>query len=1366
MAPEAVVCIACGYDTRQGRQLRTEVTADPQWPPEYGPSSVKTRWAIILAVCAAVAAAVVFLLVWRPFWLPALGPRHEESEEEKYREAAAAFGGKQAPVDAGTLAEIREVFHRFQAAQMTADAGKIEHLCDADRIYQEHRRLGAFADVSPLQERKEVARLHKSFAKSMAQFAQFFAGGRYEVKWCRFLQDPSEAMAYTRFCDEEGDSVKIRWWLKKRDGSWRIYDLEELSTGMRLSDTSALLFISTSASPQRRAEFKRWFLQFQTLSSAVLAEDLAAAERALANLDSDSPLLPQRLRAVCWLLRATVYNASDRYTEALLFCARAAAVDADMPLLHLCRAVAYNGLDRYDEANRSAERYLEQLGDDAEGYLQLGVALTGLKRNDEAAAAFRQGLDDDPNSVPNLIGLVDVLPPGKEAEIGRRFARMTRRTERFQEMCDTFLEEENAPALETVLAVCGTTLGNEPQVHYYAAELHYLRRDCEALVQTLTDHRQSLLADEADRDWFEDRMIRGLIGLRRFDAAREQAEQSRKRSGDPWYPTLVHAASGNVQETAAGLQHCVERGDSPALFYADEILGPLLQTGPFAEVRTRFPDPDEQDPEVRKSAASALRKIEPKAAEKAAARVDETKFITPEELDKIPVGIKVVHEPKVSLATLTGKSERRSKYTWWYKTTVSAATEVTIVEFGGFAWQEGKWVVAGSFTGKPYAAEEFAEWYRCPNAILKPGTLYSDPTNWSTAPELKAGKTRWYFIGVDGQGRRVKGEAIIELKAAIDPNKPEDPGHEGLVAFEIKEVGGAMVVTFTGDNVTLEGARFRTVHDRLLRLAEQNGRKDFLLDLSNVRFVGEDALGMLIGLNKRIARAEGRLRLCSLQPEIQKVFVLLGFDRLFNIHRDVDEALKAVERIQKEELMVAEMSAGELSKRWRKESLEYVAATNEHVRRGMQTGWDQAGQPPQEKRQLLARRVIDAVREANKTGELADLRERFPPAHSPFIDMLEENGQPLAPMAILDDGRIVLGIGYENGHVVVIDGTKVEKVAGVLAFGRSPNRKYFAVARDKSIDIHEGWDGAKVASLNWPKLGPLEGVQPVEQLIPFPDGQRVVLATPDAIMAVESRRAQLLYPRDVKGLQESVEQVNLNNPHAAISPNGSLISISDRLVCQHLVFNDRYEVVGEISPLVDVSPCHTSFSGDGKLLTLSSFRLYNGATLGVPTSRFPGLSISNEVLHKRLVSESATGEKRIPGLGLIGRDDWFLEDTIVEIHKRVKELDQGLVLLDYNSRVYAAAWRGEEFIIGDAYGYLRAFDKAGKFLWQHFIGSSVSSIDVAPDGKTLVVTTYAGFVCILDLDTGKTDPFTIGTATHRERRRWLFWTKEPTPLVW
>src|SRR5687767_3021621 len=109
----------------------------------------------------------------------------------------------------------------------------------------------------------------------------------------------------------------------------------------------------------------------------------------------------------------------------------------------------------------------------------------------------------------------------------------------------------------------------------------------------------------------------------------------------------------------------------------------------------------------------------------------------------------------------------------------------------------------------------------------------------------------------------------------------------------------------------------------------------------------------------------------------------------------------------------------ELSNRWRKESERYVSAVNAYVARGQKEGWDKisAEEEPKETRQPLAHAVLDAVRRANKGTSLDDLRDRFPPAYEPFGPMLDENGQNLPVVLLLDDGRIVTRIGapYEAG---------------------------------------------------------------------------------------------------------------------------------------------------------------------------------------------------------------------------------------------------------------------------------------------------------------------------------------------------------------
>jgi hypothetical protein len=91
-----------------------------------------------------------------------------------------------------------------------------------------------------------------------------------------------------------------------------------------------------------------------------------------------------------------------------------------------------------------------------------------------------------------------------------------------------------------------------------------------------------------------------------------------------------------------------------------------------------------------------------------------------------------------------------------------------VQEFGSFAWHDGKWVFS-NFTGKVFSGQDFADWYSCPEGRLLPGSEATDPSNWSGGIEqLQAGKMRWFFIGTDDSGRRVKGEAVVELLAEVE----------------------------------------------------------------------------------------------------------------------------------------------------------------------------------------------------------------------------------------------------------------------------------------------------------------------------------------------------------------------------------------------------------------------------------------------------------------------------------------------------------------------------------------------------------------------------------------------------------------------
>jgi hypothetical protein len=430
---------------------------------------------------------------------------------------------------------------------------------------------------------------------------------------------------------------------------------------------------------------------------------------------------------------------------------------------------------------------------------------------------------------------------------------------------------------------------------------------------------------------------------------------------------------------------------------------------------------------------------------------------------------------------------------------------------------------------------------------------------------------------------------------------------------------------------------------------------------------------------------------------------------------------------------------------WQRKVYKYTSAVNAFVERGLREGWEKAGAEP--KAPSLKRLVplaLDAVRKANRTGKLEKLRDRWPPAHHPLIPLLGKNGQSIPTLCLLDDLTVLARIGaeYEKGRVVHIAGESVTEVPGIEYFGRSPNRRYFAIARRGGVSMTDGWQGAEVTFCPWPTgkedvparydVQPLDDLPRPKQLIPFPDGRRVLLVSNEGIFVLSSKEARRILPtkEDLRVFFEWLRKeypgdeltISLDMAHGAVSPNGKLIAAG----CQdskHLVFNARLKLIGEIGHQSEY-PHYAVFSSKGGMIAFNSCHFYNGVTVGVRTKLLPGLT-----------TESYQEDERTP----------ILEDE---------------------SRVYAAVHRADEFIIGNAGGYILAFSEKSEPRWRHFIGSSIGAIDISPDGKTLVVSTYAGFISIIRLDAGQQAPYQIGNGNHLELRRWLFWKKEPRPLIW
>ncbi len=361
------------------------------------------------------------------------------------------------------------------------------------------------------------------------------------------------------------------------------------------------------------------------------------------------------------------------------------------------------------------------------------------------------------------------------------------------------------------------------------------------------------------------------------------------------------------------------------------------------------------------------------------------------------------------------------------------------------------------------------------------------------------------------------------------------------------------------------------------------------------------------------------------------------------------------------------MDTDDLSLTWLERSRAYVAAVNEFAARDIATRGESRLEPLTETRADIAPAVLDAVRAANRAGTLDGLRERFPPTIEPYLEYAAKV-LAIEPLLLPDGGGIIarVGKGYQENRFgfVLISGEGYERLEGVHAVDRCPNRRYFAIADDTSVTIMDGWRGVVTKRLAFP-IG-LEGIpdgyvvppSPFETsflttLTPLPDGERALLASSDGVWVLTGNGAVRLLPtRD--SLSEYFADLRKDTPncdlvasldmeHGAVSSDGRWIAAGSQ-VSKHLLFRaDTYESVARIGPHGEY-PHFALFSADDAHVAFNACHFYDGATIAVATADAPGMDT-----------------------------DYYQTDLRIKV-------------IDAEARVYAGAARGDEFLLGDAYG--------------------------------------------------------------------------------
>jgi len=102
-----------------------------------------------------------------------------------------------------------------------------------------------------------------------------------------------------------------------------------------------------------------------------------------------------------------------------------------------------------------------------------------------------------------------------------------------------------------------------------------------------------------------------------------------------------------------------------------------------------------------------------------------------------------------------------------------------------------------------------------------------------------------------------------------------------------RDAGGWTVVDLFGEIDFGKSRELRAFVDPLVK-----GGTKLLFNLAGVNYMDSTALATLVACRRQLAESSGSLRICCLTPRVQSLISITRLDRVFEIFKTEDEAIK------------------------------------------------------------------------------------------------------------------------------------------------------------------------------------------------------------------------------------------------------------------------------------------------------------------------------------------------------------------------------------------------------------------------------------------------------------------------------------------
>lgn len=398
----------------------------------------------------------------------------QETSSEKRDAVRDAFGSASAATSssgAGPIdkAELDAFFTKLGASYRAADGPAIVATWDYAMTLALAEQQG-FTLPANIDRAKLAAGISAAQREQLATTAKYTAWDQHEIT--RFVnldpKDNDEVQVYLRQYSSVTGAGRTRWWLRKRDGVWGIYDFEELTTGLRLS---TILGVGLVAARDKEG----WAARSAELLSAIQAgaegrlDDVEAGLKKLSGVS-----FPPALQAFLHYLEGNVLLAKGDADGALREFELSLKLNSDFVMVELSRMAASSTKGDYKASLEAGRRYEGAVGDDADLKYQRAWAHRGLKEVEEAERLLKSCLDEVADQPDCLAELADLLPAARTSELDARLTKLRDFDVALRAALDASLDQSQTKGAKSLLEAAKRVKPASPVPSEYAPRVKAL----------------------------------------------------------------------------------------------------------------------------------------------------------------------------------------------------------------------------------------------------------------------------------------------------------------------------------------------------------------------------------------------------------------------------------------------------------------------------------------------------------------------------------------------------------------------------------------------------------------------------------------------------------------------------------------------------------------------------------------------------------------------------------------------------------------------------------------------------------------------------------------------------------------------------